>query len=268
MAEKRDNEEGNFLSHLLELRNRLLYSVIVLLLAFVALWPMSERLYELLAMPLLSALPAGTKLIAIDPYSPLFAPLKLTFATALVVCMPYFLYQLWAFVAPGLYKREKKMVVPLLVSTTILFYSGMAFAYFLVLPTVYEFMVSLAPAVVNFTPDIRSYLDSSFTMFFAFGIAFEVPVVIVLLVRAGIIDPHTLSNKRPYFVVGAFAVAMLLTPPDPFSQVMLAVPLWILFEAGLFIGRRIKAKAKDKGDTSEEELEKEMDEQLLDSNDD
>jgi len=266
VAEGVDNNEGNFMSHLLELRDRLLRSLILVILVFIALYSLAAQdLFDILAKPMLDALPKGSKLIAIDVYTALFTPLKLAFAASILVCVPYLLYQLWAFIAPGLYRHERKMVLPLLVSTSALFYAGVAFAYFLVFPMVFKFMVQVAPAAVQITPDIKSYLGSAFMMFFAFGFAFEVPIAVILLVRAGVINPDTLAQKRPYIVVGAFVLAMLLTPPDFISQIALAIPMLFLFEIGLFIARRLRPKenygedGEDNREMSEEELAAEMD---------
>lgn len=271
MAEEQvDNNETGFISHLFELRDRLLKSLVLVILVFIAIYSISsQELFDLLAKPMMDALPKGSSLVAIDIYTTLFTPLKLAFFAALFICIPFLLYQLWAFVAPGLYKHEQKMVLPLMLSTTVLFYIGVAFAYFLVFPMVFKFMVEIAPQAVKITPDIKSYMSSAFTMFFAFGIAFEVPVAVVLLVRMGVVKAETLASKRPYVVVAAFVIGMLLTPPDFISQIALAVPMLILFEIGLFVARRITPKDSDddEGDDdnnpSEEELAADMDKEIL-----
>jgi sec-independent protein translocase protein TatC len=257
--------EGSFLSHLIELRNRLLHAVIAVGIVFAALVPFANQVYEYLADPLLDALPAGTSMIATEVASPFLTPIKLTFLAAIVVAVPYLLYQIWAFVAPGLYRHERRLVMPLLVSSTVLFYAGMAFAYFVVFPVVFTFFVGTAPKGVAVMTDIKSYLDFVFTMFFAFGIAFEVPVALILLARMGVVDPESLAKKRAYVVLGIFVIAAFLTPPDVFSQTFLAVPMLILFEVGLFIARRMRPdETEDASATGDhqEMTEAEMDAEL------
>lgn len=234
-------EGSSFLSHLLELRNRLLYAVIAIGIAFLVLVPFSNEVYALLAKPLLDVLPKGASMIATEVASPFLTPIRLTLAVAMVVAMPVVLYQIWAFVAPGLYRHEKRIVVPLLFSSIALFYGGMAFAYFIVFPVAFGFFAQSAPSGVVMMTDIKSYLDFVFSMFFAFGIAFEVPVAVVILSVMRIVDPEVLAQKRSYVVLGAFIVAAVLTPPDVFSQFLLAVPMIILFEVGLFFARRLRA---------------------------
>ncbi len=267
MAEPAQPEapEGSLISHLLELRDRLLYSVIAIAVVFGVLMAFvgSGEVYTLIARPLMQVLPPGTNMVATEVASPFLTPIKLTMAVAVVVTIPYLLYQLWAFVAPGLYRHERRLVLPLLVSSTVLFYGGMAFAYFVVFPMAFGFFVQALPPGVTMMTDIRSYLDFVFSMFFAFGIAFEVPVAVVLLARMGVIDPETLAGKRPYVILWAFIVAAVLTPPDIFSQFFLAVPMIILFEIGLFVARRMKRAADaavDSGrrDLTEHEIEAEF----------
>ena len=243
---------GSLFSHLMELRNRLLYSVIGILVFFIPAAIFSQELYSLIAAPLMSVLPEGTTMIATEVASPFLTPLKLAFVVAIVFAIPILLYQLWAFVAPGLYQHEKKMVFPLLFSSTLLFYLGMAFAYIVVFPLVFGFFTKVAPAGVQVMTDIKSYLDFVFSMFIAFGVAFEVPVAVVLLVRGGVIDADKLAKKRPYVVLWAFVAAMLLTPPDVMSQTLLAIPMLILFEIGLFVARRGQKKT-DKNDSDNDE---------------
>lgn len=233
--------EGSFISHLIELRNRLLYSMLAVGVAFVPLAIYSNDVYELFARPLLEVLPQGTSMIATEVASPFLTPIKLALLAAVVVAVPFILYQMWAFVAPGLYRHERRLVVPLLVSSTLLFYAGMAFAYYVVFPVVFTFFVGTAPKGVAVMTDIKSYIDFVFTMFFAFGIAFEVPVALVLLVKMGAVEPETLARKRPYVLLGAFVVAAVLTPPDVFSQTFLALPMYVLFEVGLFVARRMRS---------------------------
>jgi sec-independent protein translocase protein TatC len=237
-----------FIGHLVELRQRLLRMVLVVLALLLLLMPFANTLYTLLAAPLLRYLPAGTSMIATEVASPFLAPLKLALMVAIFLGMPVILYQLWAFIAPGLYQREKKLVLPLLVSSTLLFYVGMAFAYYVVFPIIFNFFTSVAPEGVAVMTDIGKYLDFVLKLFFAFGIAFEVPVAVFLLVVSGAISPETLVAKRPYVIVGAFVVGMLLTPPDVFSQTLLAVPMWLLFELGVFVARTYsRPKAEESG---------------------
>lgn len=255
--------EGSLISHLLELRDRLLYSVIAVGVVFGALLPFTSDVYTLVAEPLIGVLPAGAGMIATEVASPFLTPIKLTLAVAVVITIPFLLYQLWAFVAPGLYRHEQQLVMPLLVSSTLLFYGGMAFAYFVVFPMAFGFFVHALPPGVTMMTDIRSYLDFVFSMFFAFGISFEVPVAVILLARMGVVDPHTLSQKRPYVILWAFIAAAVITPPDIFSQFFLAVPMILLFEVGLFFARRIKRAAKTAENSGEnnltdDEIEEEM----------
>ena len=249
---------ATFASHLLELRDRLLRALGLVLVIFVIAAPFANELYEYLAAPLMSALPEGNTMISTEPHGPFFVPFKFAFAFAVAVAMPYLLYQLWAFVAPGLYKHEKRLAVPILVSSSVLFYLGILFAYFAVFPIIFAFFAGSAPEGVSVMTDINSYLSFVLKLFFAFGLAFEVPVATVLMVKVGATTPENLAAKRPYIIVGAFAVGMLMTPPDIFSQTMLAVPVWILFEVGLYFSRVVKRREKNhekrSGDDMEEEL--------------
>ncbi|WP_170309609.1 twin-arginine translocase subunit TatC [Litorilituus lipolyticus] len=221
--------------HLLELRNRLLRSVLGVLIVFCCLVYFAQDIYQYLAQPLLSTMPAGAQMIATDVASPFFAPFKLTIVLSFFIAMPYILYQVWSFVAPGLYKNEKRLVAPLMFGSTLLFYSGIAFAYFVVFPVVFAFFTSVAPDGVVIATDISSYLDFVLKLFFAFGAAFEIPIAIILMCWTGMTTPDSLRAKRPYIVVGAFVIGMLLTPPDVISQTMLAVPMLLLFEVGIII---------------------------------
>lgn len=256
-----DNSEGSLISHLLELRNRLLYAVVAILVAFVPLAIFSEQLYHQLAAPLLASLPEGSGMIVTHPLQAFLTPIKLALFFAIVATIPFVLYQIWAFVAPGLYKHEQRMVLPLLVSSSLLFYAGMAFAYFVVFPLVFGFLSRVTPEGIQFMPDIKAYQDFVFTLFFAFGVAFELPVALVLLTRLGIVNPQTLGKKRPYVVLWTFVVAMLLTPPDALSQTLLAIPLLVLFEIGLFISKRVKPREQDNDseEMTDAEMEAEMD---------
>ena len=229
--------EGTFVSHLLELRNRLVYSFTAIGVVFLALVPFANDVYAIIADPLMRVLPAGMSMIATEVASPFLTPLKFTLAAAVTLTVPFLLYQIWAFVAPGLYRHEKRLAMPLLVSSVLLFYAGMAFAYFVVFPTVFGFFVGILPPGVQMMTDIKAYLDFVFSMFFAFGFAFEVPVAVVILSSTGMVNPETLAEKRPYVIVGVFVIAAVLTPPDVASQFLLAVPMLILFEVGLFVAR-------------------------------
>lgn len=230
-------EPDSFMSHLVELRDRLLRCVIALVLVFICLFPWARELYSLLAKPLLASLPVGGQLIATEVTAPFFVPIKVTLMAALVIALPYLLYQIWAFVAPGLYAHEKKLVMPLVVTSTLLFLCGMAFAYFLVFPIVFHFIISVAPEGVAVMTDIGKYLDFVLTLFLAFGVTFEVPVAVVILVRMGMVSVAKLREIRPYVIVGAFVIGAIFTPPDVVSQVMLAVPLWVLYELGIFVAQ-------------------------------
>jgi sec-independent protein translocase protein TatC len=229
--------EQSFLSHLIELRERLLKAVAAVLLILVALIPIANKLYGWLALPLIKHLPQGGTMIATEVASPFLTPIKLAFFVALILAMPVILYQLWAFVAPGLYRHERRLALPILVSAMALFYIGCAFAYFLVLPAVFAFMTSVAPAGVAVMPDIGRYLDFVLVLFLAFGLCFEVPVVLIILVVLGVVTPAQLVKSRAYAIVGALGVAAILTPPDVFSQTMLAVPMCLLYELGIFAAR-------------------------------
>lgn len=237
--------EKAFLEHLFELRDRLLRIVLVLAAVFICLTPFAQDLYNWLSDPLVRNLPQGEKLIAIGVASPFLVPFKLALMVAFLLTLPYTFYQVWGFVAPGLYQHEKKMVTPLLLSSVGLFYVGMAFAYFFVIPMISKAAVAFAPANVNPTPDIATYLDFTVAMFLAFGLSFETPVATILLIRMGIVSVEALSKARPYIIVGAFTIAMFLTPPDVVSQIMMAVPIWLLFEVGLFLGRTVAKKRSD-----------------------
>jgi len=221
--------------HLIELRTRLLHAVLGILLVFCCLAYFAQDIYQDLAQPLLQTMPTGSQMIATDVASPFFAPFKLTIVLSIFIAMPYILYQVWSFVAPGLYRNEKRLIAPLMLGSTLLFYSGIAFAYFIVFPVVFAFFTSVAPEGVVIATDISSYLDFVLKLFFAFGAAFEIPVAIILLCWTGVTNPDSLRKKRPYMVVGAFVIGMLLTPPDIISQSMLAIPMLLLFEVGIVI---------------------------------
>lgn len=242
--------ELSLLDHLIELRTRLVRAVAAIVLCLLAMAPFARQLYSLVSAPLVERLPAGASMIAIDVASPIFAPFKLIMILALLVAMPYILYQAWAFVAPGLYQHEKRIARPLLAAATVLFYLGCLFAYFVVLPVIFGFITKIAPEGVEVMTDINRYLDFILVMFLAFGFAFEVPVVTVVLVAIGVITPDGLVKIRGYVVVGAFFVAMLITPPDMISQTLLALPVWALYELGIVFARMIH-RERDEPDPNE-----------------
>ena len=240
------DKEQPLVQHLIELRTRLLHVFYCLLVVFVCLFPFATDIYALVSAPLQAVLPQGTSMIATDVISPFLTPLRLTFYVALFFSVPFILYQVWAFIAPGLYQHEKQLAAPLLVSSVLLFFAGMAFAYFLVLPMLFNFTMGIELEGVSTMTDITKYLDLVLHMFFAFGFAFEIPVATVLLIHAGIVTPEGLAAKRRYIVVACFVIGMLLTPPDIFSQTLLAVPMWMLFEAGLFFGRLVQKRSEER----------------------
>ena len=236
--------EQPLIAHLAELRNRLLRSLVCVFVVFLGLSVFANDIYAMIAGPLLAQLPEESSMIATEVAAPFLVPFKLTFFAAVFVSVPYLLYQAWAFVAPGLYQNERRLVLPLISSSVILFYLGNAFAFFIVFPLLFAFLTSSAPVGVTVMTDIGHYLNFILKMFFAFGLAFEVPIVIILLVWTGIASVESLAKKRPYIIVGAFTAGMLLTPPDIISQVLLAVPVWLLFELGLILGRFVKQRGE------------------------
>lgn len=247
------------ITHLIELRKRLINSILAILVIFLALVYFANDIYQLVSAPLIRQMPVGATMIATDVASPFFTPIKLTFMVSIILSVPVILYQVWAFVAPALYKHERRLVMPLLVSSTLLFYIGMAFAYFVVFPLAFGFLTHAAPEGVQVSTDIRSYLDFVMALFIAFGVSFEVPVAIVLLCWMGVTTPDDLRKKRPYVLVGAFVVGMLLTPPDVFSQTLLAIPMYCLFEVGVFFARFYTGKllTRDEDAAAEEAQGKE-----------
>lgn len=232
------------IEHLLELRRRLVWLVLVLLGVFFALMPFAQHIYTFVAQPLMANLPAGSHMIATDVIAPFFVPVKVTLMAAFLLTLPHTLYQVWAFVAPGLYRHEKRLILPLLFSSLTLFAAGMAFVYFLVFPVVFRFLAGVTPEGVNMATDIGKYVSFVLGMFVAFGMAFETPVVVVLLNRMGVISIKQLQNARAFVIVGAFVVAAVVTPPDVVSQVMLAVPLMVLYELGIVVCRLLGGKAR------------------------
>jgi sec-independent protein translocase protein TatC len=240
-----NDTEQPFISHLIELRERLLRVVLAVLLVFLVLFPFANDIYHVLAQPLLAHMPEGTSMIATEVASPFLTPFKLVLVAAIFLAIPYILYQVWGFVAPGLYRHEQRLVLPLVVSSTLLYFLGMAFAYFVVFPLVFGFFIGVAPEGVAVMTDIAKYLDFVLKLFFAFGVAFEVPVATVLLVMVGITTPDALAQKRPYVIVGAFVIGMLLTPPDVVSQTLLALPMWVLFEVGIVMSRVVARRRRE-----------------------
>jgi len=237
-------QEDSFISHLIELRSRLMKAVGAVLLVFIVLflYPGASAIYDFLAQPMLAALPQGTRMIATGVITPFMVPLKVTLLAAFVIALPVVLYQAWAFVAPGLYKHEQRLALPLIFSSTLLFLLGMAFCYFFVFRTVFHFIAGFAPESITPAPDIEAYVSFVITMFVAFGLTFEVPVAVVLLVKGGVVTVEKLRAARGYVIVGAFIIAAVVTPPDVLSQFMLAVPLCLLFELGLLVASRLKPR--------------------------
>ncbi|NOT18065.1 MAG: twin-arginine translocase subunit TatC [Sulfuriferula sp.] len=254
--------DDTFISHLIELRDRLIRAIIAVILVFLGLFHWANDIYTLLAQPLLHALPKGGQLIATEVTAPFFVPIKVTMMAAFLIALPYILYQIWAFIAPGLYSHEKKFGIPLIIASVLLFICGMSFAYFLVFPIVFGFIAGVAPVGVAVMTDIGKYVDFVLGMFMAFGITFEVPVIVVLLVKAGLVSVAKLREIRPYIIVGAFIIGAIFTPPDVISQTMLAVPLWLLYELGIIVASIISRPAAVEDSyqpLSDAEMENELD---------
>jgi len=242
-----EDTQETFLSHLIELRSRLVRSIVAVVIVLVALFPWAKDIYSLLARPLLKTLPQGSTMIATDVTGTFLVPLKVTLMAAFLIALPYVLYQVWAFVAPGLYQHEKRLALPVIVSSVLFFALGMCFAYFVVFPIAFGFFAGYTPAGVQMMTDIDKYLSFVLTMFIAFGITFEVPVVVVVLVRLGVVELKKLQSIRGYVIVGAFVVGAIFTPPDVLSQCMLAVPLWLLYEFGLLVARFVSVSKSETG---------------------
>ncbi len=239
MPEQIPNEQkSSFVTHLIELRTRLIHALLGMLIIFLPLSIYANEIYSLLADPLLVHMPEGTNMVAIDVISPFLTPLKLSLMLAIFISVPWIFYQIWLFIAPGLYQHEQRIALPLITAGTLLFYAGMLFAYFVVMPLIFQFITATTPDGVAVMTDISKYLDFVLTLFFAFGVAFQVPIATFLLIQTGVSTPQSLAEKRPYVVVGAFVIGMLLTPPDIISQTLLALPMWLLFEIGLFTSKR------------------------------
>ena len=240
MSELEKNDQPlPLVAHLTELRDRLLRALLAVLVVFICLFPFANEIYTFVSEPLRALLPEGATMIATEVASPFLTPFKLTLVAAIFLAIPYVLYQVWSFIAPGMYKHEKRLAVPLLASSILLFYAGAAFAYFVVFPLIFAFFTSTGPADITIMTDINRYLDFVLKLFFAFGVAFEIPIVAVLLISSGMTTPDNLAKKRPYIIVGCFFLGMLLTPPDIISQSLLALPMWLLFELGVYFGRII-----------------------------
>ncbi|MBE0509554.1 MAG: twin-arginine translocase subunit TatC [Chromatiales bacterium] len=252
-AKKTDDitaSEQPLLAHLFEMRDRVLRAVVAVLVVFLVAFYFANDIYYIVATPLMEHLPEGSSMISTKPAGTFFTPMKLALMMSVFVAMPFILYQLWAFVAPGLYAHERRLVMPLVISSTLLFYAGMAFAYYVVFPLMFAFFIAVTPEGVSVMTDIGEYLDFILKIFFAFGVAFEVPIATILLIYTGATTPESLSKKRPYIIVGAFVIGMLLTPPDIISQTLLALPMWVLFELGLIASRyflRLKVKQEPTG---------------------
>ncbi len=236
-ADPEPQKQESLFTHLVELRTRLIRALFAVLVVFLGLFPFANEIYTYLSVPLTRHMPEGSSMVAIDVASPFLIPFKLVLVLSIVIAIPIILYQLWAFVAPGLYKNERKLVLPLVVSSSVLFFVGMAFAYYVVFPLMFAFFTNAAPEGVSVMTDIGRYLDFVIKIFLAFGLAFEVPIATLLIISTGIATVEDLKKKRPYVIVGAFVIGMVLTPPDVISQTLLAVPMWILFELGLIMSR-------------------------------
>jgi sec-independent protein translocase protein TatC len=285
MSSAQQQEKMSIVQHLIELRSTLLRSVIAIVIFFLVLFPFADDIYTFIAAPIVQAIP-GSNLIAIGVISPFLTPLKMSLFLAIYLAMPYLLYQLWMFTAPALYRHEKKLIMPLVISSTILFYTGLLFSFYAVFPVIFNFLSSVGPESVDFAPDIQYYLDFILKVSFAFGVAFEVPVATILLIMFGVTTAERLKKNRAYIIIGSFALGMVLTPPDVISQVLIAIPIWLLFEAGLFFSPFFKVretvkqsnnkKSKtQKNDWTEEahntmmdEVESEMNNKVLDDDKD
>ena len=251
MSSAQQQEKMSIVQHLIELRSTLLRSVIAIVIFFLVLFPFADDIYTFIAAPIVQAIP-GSNLIAIGVISPFLTPLKMSLFLAIYLAMPYLLYQLWMFTAPALYRHEKKLILPLVVSSTILFYTGLVFSFYVVFPVIFNFLSSVGPESVDFAPDIQYYLDFILKVSFAFGVAFEVPVATILLIMFGATTAERLKKNRAYIIIGSFVLGMVLTPPDVISQILIAIPIWLLFEAGLFFSPFFKVREKNKAPTSGE----------------
>lgn len=249
MTESLEDNPQPLVAHLTELRDRLLRAILSVLVIFICLFPFSNEIYTFISEPLRALLPEGSSMIATEVASPFLTPFKLTLVMSIFVAIPVILYQIWSFVAPGMYRQEKRIAFPLLASSVLLFYAGASFAYFVVFPLIFAFFTSVGPTDVAVMTDINRYLDFVLKLFFAFGIAFEIPIAAVILIWSGVTTPDALAKKRPYIIVGCFIFGMLLTPPDVISQSLLAVPMWMLFEVGVFFGRIIEKRRQSSNES-------------------
>lgn len=238
-------DQQTFVSHLIELRSRLIRTVVFILVVVIVQLPFAGKIYTMMASPVMAYLPEGSSMIATGVLSPFLTPFKMVFILGIIISMPFILYQIWSFISPGLYKHEKRIARPLLFSSIFLFYLGCMFAYFVIFPILFQFIPAISPAGVNYMPDINSYLDIVVRLFFAFGLAFEVPIAVILMILMGVTTPEKLANSRPYVIVGVFVVGMILTPPDLISQTLMAIPMWLLFEIGILMGRMLKKRKTD-----------------------
>ena len=247
--QKNSMEKLPLVQHLIELRRSLLRSIIAIAIFFVVLFPFADEIYNFIAAPIVEAIP-GSNLIAIGVISPFLTPLKMSLILAIYIAMPYLLYQLWLFIAPALYRHEKRLILPLVISSTILFYAGLVFSFYVVFPVIFGFLASVGPDSVNFAPDIQYYLDFILKVSFAFGVAFEVPVITILLIIFGVTTPQKLKKNRSFIIIGSFVIGMVLTPPDVISQFLIAIPIWLLFEAGLVFSSFFKARENSQSTNS------------------
>lgn len=256
MSKNNNNPEANLtlIGHLVELRNRIMKALLAILVVFLSLIYFANDIYEIVSKPIRDQLPEGTTMIATDITSTFFAPFKLTLVVSFFLAMPIVLGQVWRFIAPGLYDHEKKYAIPLLILSVLLFYGGIAFAHFIIFPLIMNFFVMASPENVTVTPDIAQYLTIALKLFFAFGLAFEIPIATMLMIWTGVTTVQDLSKKRPYVILGCFVFGMLLTPPDPFSQSMLAIPMWMLFELGLLFGRLTGKRKPEEDDSNNKEI--------------
>ena len=248
MSEEDLDQPQTLITHLTELRDRIIRCLIAVFIIFLFLFPFANEIYEFISLPLRDLLPEGASMIATEVASPFLTPFKLSMLLSLYLAMPYVLFQIWRFIAPGMYLTEQRIAIPILSSSIILFYAGTAFAYFVVFPLVFSFFTSVAPDGIEIMTDINRYLDFVLKLFFAFGIAFEIPIIAIILIVTGVTTAEKLASKRPFILVGCFVIGMLLTPPDVISQSLLAIPMWILFEIGIFLARRMEP-VKDEIDT-------------------
>jgi sec-independent protein translocase protein TatC len=243
--EKLVADQQTLVSHLIELRSRLVKAVAAILVIVIIQLPFASKIYAVMAQPVMAYLPENSSMIATGVLSPFLTPLKMVFILSIIISMPVILYQIWAFISPGLYKHEKRIARPLLFSSIFLFYLGCLFAYFVIFPILFQFIPAIIPSGINYMPDINSYLDIVVRLFFAFGLAFEVPIAVILMILMGVTTPEKLAANRPYVIIGVFVVGMILTPPDMISQTLMAIPMWLLFEIGIVMGRFLK-KSKPK----------------------